>query len=71
VQGQGWAANLDLLRRTAPLARRLETVALDARYDVRARESRIRPWSDGLAVFRARRAKTSVDTAPKSAPRPA
>ena len=56
VRGDGWGANLNLLRRTIPLARRLETVALDARYDVRARESRIRPWSDGLKLFRAGRA---------------
>jgi glycosyltransferase involved in cell wall biosynthesis len=56
ARGQGWAANLDLLRRAIPLARRVETVALDARYDVRARESRIRPWSDGLALFRESRA---------------
>ncbi len=55
VQGQPWAANLALLRRAAPLARRLETVALDQRYDVRERETRIRPWSDGLALFRVRR----------------
>lgn len=55
VQGDGWAANLDLLRRTAPLARRLETVALDPRYDVRARETRVRPWSDGLALLRSGR----------------
>jgi glycosyltransferase involved in cell wall biosynthesis len=55
VRGDGWAANLDLLRRTAPLARRLETVALDPRYDVRARDSRVRPWSDGLALFRSGR----------------
>jgi glycosyltransferase involved in cell wall biosynthesis len=56
VRGDCWSANLSLLRRTVPLARRLETVALDARYDVRARESRIRPWSDGLKLFRAGRA---------------
>ena len=31
--------------------------ALDPRYDVRARESRIRPWSDGLALFRVGRAR--------------
>lgn len=55
VCGQGWAANLELLRRAAPLARRMETVPLDARYDVRARETRIRPWSDGLALFRGSR----------------
>ena len=59
VQGDGWAANLDLLRRTAPLARRLETVALDPRYDVRARDTRVRPWSDGLALFRSGRSPSS------------
>jgi glycosyltransferase involved in cell wall biosynthesis len=65
VRGNGWAANLDLLRRAAPLARRLETVPLDARYDLRPRESRIRPWADGLALLRfgrdarLRRASTS------------
>jgi glycosyltransferase involved in cell wall biosynthesis len=52
VQGHGWGANLALLRRALPLARRMETVSLDPRYDVRARESRIRPWSDGIALFR-------------------
>jgi glycosyltransferase involved in cell wall biosynthesis len=56
VQGDGWAANLDLLRRTVPHARRVETVALDPRYDVRARDTRIRPWSDGLALLRSGRA---------------
>jgi glycosyltransferase involved in cell wall biosynthesis len=55
VRGEGWAANLNLLRRAAPLARRMETVPLDSRYDVRMRESRIRPWSDGLKLFRAGR----------------
>lgn len=53
LRGEGWAANLDLLRRAAPLARRMETVALEPRYDVRNRESRINPWADGIAIFRA------------------
>ena len=64
VQGQGWAANLGLLRRLAPLARRIETVSLDPRYDVRARDSRIRPWSDGFALFRA--ATTSAGRGPRT-----
>ena len=64
VQGQAWAANLDLLRRAAPLARRLETVALDQRFDVRPRETRIRPWADGLALFRSGR---TLGTAASSA----
>ena len=50
--GQGWAANLSLLLRAAPRARRVETVSLEPRYDVRMRESRIRPWTDGLALLR-------------------
>jgi glycosyltransferase involved in cell wall biosynthesis len=55
VQAEGWAANLELLRRALPLARRVETVSLDPRYDVRARETRIKPWADGFALFRAGR----------------
>ena len=44
-----------LLLRAAPRARRVETVALEPRYDVRMRETRIRPWADGLALLRAGR----------------
>jgi glycosyltransferase involved in cell wall biosynthesis len=66
VQGHGWSANLALLRRIAPLARRIETVSLDPRYDVRARDSRIRPWSDGFALFRA----ATVSSAERRAPAP-
>lgn len=50
--GAGWAANLDLLVRTAPLARRTETVVVEPRYDLRPRESRIRPWADAMALLR-------------------
>ena len=64
VTGQGWAANLELLRRTMPLARRMETLPLDPRYDVRERETRIRPWADGLALFRAGRAPIRVAPGP-------
>ena len=53
--GQGWAANLSLLLRAAPRARRIEAVPLEPRYDVRVRETRIRPWTDGLALLRAGR----------------
>ena len=55
VHGHGWSANLALLRQAAPIARRVETVELEPRYDVRARETRIRPWTDGLALLRAGR----------------
>ena len=52
VQGTVWAANVDLLARTAPFARRIETVALEPRYDLRPRGSRIHPWGDAVDLFR-------------------
>ena len=52
VVGDGWSANMDLLLRAAPHARRVETVELAPRYDLRARESRIRPWTDAMTLFR-------------------
>ena len=56
ARGDGWTANLDLLRRAVPHARRVETIAVEQRYDVRSRDTRIRPLSDGLAMLRSRRA---------------
>jgi glycosyltransferase involved in cell wall biosynthesis len=50
--GDGWSANVDLLLRAAPLARRIETVELAPRYGVRARETRVRAWSDAMSLFR-------------------
>jgi glycosyltransferase involved in cell wall biosynthesis len=52
VQGTVWAANADLLARTAPFARRIETVPLQPRYDLRPRASRIHPWTDAVDLFR-------------------
>ena len=52
VQGAVWAANVDLLVRAAPLARRVETVVLEPRYDLRPRASRIHPWADAVDLFR-------------------
>ena len=48
----GWAANLELLLATLPLARRAERVELASRYDLRVRESRIKPFSDAMALYR-------------------
>jgi glycosyltransferase involved in cell wall biosynthesis len=50
--GDGWSTNVDLLLRAAPHARRVETVELAPRYDVRARPTRIRPWTDAMALLR-------------------
>jgi hypothetical protein len=41
---EGWAGNVELLVKTMPLARRVETVALDALHGLRPRESRVRTW---------------------------
>jgi glycosyltransferase involved in cell wall biosynthesis len=48
----GWAANVEWLLAAAPFARRVETVALDARYDLRPRPSRVRPFADALSLSR-------------------
>lgn len=68
AQAPGWGANAELLLRTAPLARRLEAVSLPQRFDLRQRDSRIRPWSDAVALFRfGRRARTLRPAAAKRA----
>jgi glycosyltransferase involved in cell wall biosynthesis len=48
----GWAANLELLIAALPLARRAERVELASRYDLRVRESRIKPFSDAMALYK-------------------
>lgn len=52
VSGEGWAANVDLLSRLIPRARRVETVALEQRFDIRPRPSRIRPFADAVSLYR-------------------
>ena len=52
VAGEGWAANVELLARAAPLARRIETVTIAPRYDIRPRESRVHPVSDAMKLVR-------------------
>lgn len=56
VRREGWAANLELFQLTRTTARRVESVALAPRYDVRARASRRRPLIDAIALMRAWRA---------------
>lgn len=46
-------ANLDLLRRAAALARRVEAVAVEPRYDIRPRPTRVQVWLDLKAILRA------------------
>ncbi|MDE3173294.1 MAG: glycosyltransferase family 2 protein, partial [Gemmatimonadota bacterium] len=51
----GWGANVQLLARAAQFARRIDTLPVEAPHDLRPRASRIRPWHDALALFRAAR----------------
>lgn len=48
-----WQVNLELLRAASAQARRVETVQLPLRYDVRPRETRRDPWPDAWALLRA------------------
>ena len=52
VERNGWAANVELLVKTARFARRIETVALAPRYDLRRRASRVRPLTDAMNLYR-------------------
>lgn len=56
VTTAGWGANAELLLATVPLARRVERLSLDSRYDLRVRESRIKPVPDAIALYRFGRA---------------
>jgi len=71
VRGDAWEANLDLLIATLPHARRVETVRLAPRYDLRPRETRRHTWTDAIrlgryawhARSRARATKTAAGAA--------
>lgn len=73
LTSDGWAANVELLMHTVPLARRLENVELPQRYDVRMRESRIKPFADAMALYRfgrTARGRSIVGPTPAPAARP-
>jgi glycosyltransferase involved in cell wall biosynthesis len=56
----GRAANVELLVRTAPVARRVETIELPSRYDLRPRTTRVRPMADTLTLYRFGRAARAL-----------
>ncbi|HYK83640.1 MAG TPA: DUF3108 domain-containing protein [Gemmatimonadales bacterium] len=58
----GWCANAELLARLAPHARRIDTVTTAARYDLAQRPSRVRPWQQLVAAWRARPVMRAVRT---------
>ena len=49
---RGWAANVELLVKAAKFCRRLETVPLEPRYDLRPRATRVRWFPDAVALYR-------------------
>src|SRR5664279_5042400 len=51
VESAGWAANVELLVKAAKFCRRLETVPLEPRYDLRPRDTRVRWFPDALALY--------------------
>jgi glycosyltransferase involved in cell wall biosynthesis len=52
ISSDGWAANVEMLLAMVPHARRVETVDVEPRYDLRTRETRVRPFADALNLFR-------------------
>ena len=65
VTSNGWAANMELLLRARPFARRVENVDLAPRYDVRTRESRVRPVADAMNLFRFSRLARALAPLPR------
>jgi glycosyltransferase involved in cell wall biosynthesis len=59
VGGEGWAVNLDLLQATVPHARRVETVVQTPQFDLRPRESRVRPIADAFRLLQFSRSTKS------------
>jgi len=56
VRSDGWAANVELLVRASRVARRIESIGFQPRYELRPRTTRIRPWKSAVALFRSARA---------------
>ncbi|MCH7992322.1 MAG: hypothetical protein IIC35_07890, partial [Gemmatimonadetes bacterium] len=52
IRSDGWAANVELLSRLAPHARRIAETPLELRYDLQTRQSRFKPWKTFLDLAR-------------------
>jgi glycosyltransferase involved in cell wall biosynthesis len=52
LTSEGWAANAELIGRVARHARRIETVEVIERHDLRQRPSRIEPWPLARQLWR-------------------
>lgn len=56
IHSDGWCANVEMLVRASKFSRRIESVAFSPRYELRPRETRVRPWRNALALYRSARA---------------
>lgn len=56
VRGSGWAANVELTVRLARFSRRIETVPVSPRFELRPRATRVRPIAGALDLYRSGRA---------------
>ena len=70
-QGPVCAANVELLRAATLHARRVETLPLESRWDMRPRESRVRPWPDAMELFKHGWAARSRRALPRTPTQPA
>jgi glycosyltransferase involved in cell wall biosynthesis len=64
LASEGWAANAELLAKAARFARRIESVPLEPRYDLRPRASRVRPFAGAIDLYRFGRASRGRRAAP-------
>lgn len=53
---EGWSANAELLVAVSHHARRIEPVPSSPRYELRPRDSRLRPWHGAVEMYRSARA---------------
>jgi hypothetical protein len=51
----GWAANAELIARLVPHARRIETVPVVERHDLRHRQTRLDVWEEARGLWASRR----------------
>jgi hypothetical protein len=54
LETDGWCANAELLAHLVPHARRVDSVPVTGRYDLRQRPTRMRPWQALVSAWRAR-----------------
>lgn len=56
LRSEGWAANVEMLVRSMKHARRIEAVSFSPRYELRPRETRVRPWQGAISLYKSARA---------------